>query len=423
MFMNNRSASAALQELAVNLIRAETLESIGDTVGRYCNAVFRARAAMMYVERKGSLQLASTWRSKELSTKRLAANAVQDTLKKGPAYRAFHTGAAVYKQRTAFWPMTGHDKTPVGVLALVLPNENQLSPALRHKLVHLAQILSTCVLRACKYHDALAARATAEDAIRQKEEFFSIVSHELRNPMMPILGWAVALSSGSLPADKQTLALDGIVRNVRALNALIDDLFDAASISSGKLRLNPTEIRIQDVAREVLAIIQPNAEARKLRISTDISGSIPPFIADSRRLRQALTNLLNNAVKFTPAGGSISLKISRRGGFAECIVSDTGKGIDRNFLPRIFERFSQEDHSLRNRSSGLGLGLSIVHEIIHLHGGSIRVRSDGTDRGSTFIVRLPLRRMRRHAGQRFTAPNKDFKSSELIRIVGRRTTL
>ena len=140
-----------------------------------------------------------------------------------------------------------------------------------------------------------------------------MISHELKNPMTPILNWAIALSSRSLAEDKESLAIESIIRNVRALNYLIDDLFDVARISSGKLRLEVAEMRIQDVVREALMATQQSAEKKKLRITTDISEAIPPFIADPRRVRQVLINLLNNAVKFTPGGGSIALRVARRG--------------------------------------------------------------------------------------------------------------
>src|SRR5262249_11720641 len=160
--------------------------------------------------------------------------------------------------------------------------------------------------------DAVAARAKAEKAIQSKDEFLSILSHELKNPMVPILGWAVALSSGSLPTDKQNFALEAIVRNIRALHYLIDDLFDAIRIDLGKFRVTPAEIRIQNVAGEALNVVQQNIEGKKLRMSTDISEAIPPFMADPRRLQQVIVNLLNNAVKFTPEGGSIALRIRNR---------------------------------------------------------------------------------------------------------------
>jgi len=247
-------------------------------------------------------------------------------------------------------------------------------------------------VRARAYDAAIAACVKAVNASHRKDEFITILSHELKNPMMPIMGWAVALSSGTLPLDKQTQALDGIVRNVKALNYLIEDLFDAARISSGKLRLQPAETRIQQVAREALATIQHTAEMKKLRISTDISEAVPPFIADSRRLQQVLINLLNNAVKFTPEGGSVSIKIRRRGDFVECIVADSGKGIERKFLPFVFDRFRQENRPSKLCAGGLGLGLGIVREIVALHRGSVKALSDGPDKGATFILRLPMRR-------------------------------
>src|SRR2546430_14551444 len=150
---------------------------------------------------------------------------------------------------------------------------------MRDDILRLEQTDSGCIVRARAYDEALDARARAEHAFQRKEEFLSVLSHELRNPMMPILGWAVALGSGTLPADRQNLAIEGIVRNVRALNYLIDDLFDAARISSGKLRLELVETRIQEVAREALTAIQHTAENKKLRISTDISEAIPPSFA------------------------------------------------------------------------------------------------------------------------------------------------
>jgi len=287
---------------------------------------------------------------------------------------------------------------------MILPRVEEFS-SMRENLVQLGQLVSGSIVRARAYDEALAARLQAENAIHNKDEFLSMLSHELKNPMIPILGWAVALSSGTLPADKQNLALEGIIRNIRALNYLVEDLFDAARIASGKLRLELAEVRIQDVAREALAAIQHTVEGKKLRISTDISEAIPPFMADSRRLQQIVMNLLNNAVKFTPAGGSIAVRIRRYNDNVECIVSDTGKGIERKFLPFIFDRFRQENRPSKVHTAGLGLGLSIVREIAQLHGGSIEAYSDGSDKGSTFILRLPLRRRRAASGRRVTTEN------------------
>jgi len=290
-----------------------------------------------------------------------------------------------------YLPISASGQPPVGVLALAVPHGEKDGFAVHDALARVAQVVSLFVVRTRAYDEAIAARSRAEDLIQSKDEFLSMLSHELKNPMIPILGWAVALSSGTLPADKQTLALEGIVRNIKSLNYLIEDIFDAARIATGKLHLQCVEVRIQDVAREALTAIQHTIENKKLRVSTDISEAISPFMADPQRLHQVLVNLLNNAIKFTPPGGAVGLQVRRRGNVAECVVSDTGKGIDRKFLPFVFDRFRQEARSAKGRTAGLGLGLAIVREIVTLHGGSIEARSDGPGKGTTFVMRLPIR--------------------------------
>ncbi len=402
----------SMHELVINLSRAQTVKSMAETVANYCGKAFRSPAGAIFVELNGDLEMISQWRSRAGPKKHLA----EEIVKNGPVARAFRTGKPIFCRTpgtsqssvsrylyrllrqcrsgsVTFLPIRMSPQQPVGVLGLILPHVEEFT-AIRDRLVRLGRILSGSIVRARAYDEALAARMQAENAIHSKDEFLSMLSHELKNPMMPILGWAVALSSGTLPADKQNVALEGIVRNVRALNYLVEDLFDAARITSGKLRLELGEIRIQDVAREALAAIQHGVESKKLRISTDISEAIPPFMADSHRLQQVLMNLLNNAVKFTPGGGTIALRVRRCNDNVECIVSDSGKGIERKFLPFVFERFRQEHRSSKVHAAGLGLGLAIVREIAELHGGSIEAWSEGSDRGSTFILRLPLRRRR-----------------------------
>ena len=408
-----KDGAISLHELVVSLSRAYTLRSVADIVGNYCRKAFGSPAGMIFVEHDGDLQMVSKWRSRHIPKKYLA----EEMIRKGPVASAFRTGKPIFwsrrrkapsnisrylrdllsqcrRRNVAFLPIRGSEQRPLGVLTIVLPAQDEVAPEARDEMLRLAQIASGCIVRARAYDEALDARARAEHAFQRKEEFFSVLSHELKNPMMPILGWAVALGSGTLPAEKQNLAIEGIIRNVRALNYLIDDLFDAARISSGKLRLELAEMRIQEVAREALSAIQHTAEGKKLRISTDISEAIPPFFADSRRVRQVLMNLLNNAVKFTPEGGSIALKIVRRGGVVQCTVSDTGKGIEPRFLPYVFDAYRQENRSTRSRSAGLGLGLAIVREIVILHGGTIKAHSSGADQGATFILRLPISRRR-----------------------------
>jgi len=403
--------SPLMRELVVNLSRAAHVRTMADMVGNYCRKAFDSPAGMLFAERDGALQIVSHWRPGDVPTKQL----IDEMIKKGPVARAFQTGVPVLWHRNritksnasrvllqllrrcrcrsvAFLPIGIPEQRPVGVLAIALPVEDGNARPVYNELLRLGQILSGCIIRARAYDEAVTARAKAEHAVQSKDEFLSVLSHELKNPMMPILGWAIALSSGTLPEEKQNLALDGIVRNIRALNYLIEDLFDAARIASGKLRLQLSEMRIQDVAREALTSIQPTVESKKLRISTDISEAIPPFTADARRLQQVLVNLLNNAVKFTPTGGSISLQVRKHADTVECVVSDTGKGIEREFLPFVFDRFRQGNRASKVPAPGLGLGLAIVREILELHGGSIKATSEGADKGATFVFRLPTRR-------------------------------
>ena len=399
----------SIAELAIQLGHAHTLQSMADIVGTHCSKAFRSPSGMIFIEREGDLQLVSQWCPYHIPRKRL----LEGIVKRGPVLRAFRAGEPVFwrverhsnigrywcgllrqcrGQSIVFLPIAAPKQRPVGVLVVVLPQVVEFAPVVYDDLVQLGEMLSGFILRARSFDEALAARISAESTIQSKDEFLSMLSHELKNPMMPILGWAVALSAGTLPADKQNLALEGIVRNIRALNYLVEDLFDAMRISSGKFRVELAETRIQDVARQALTAVQHAVESKKLRISTDISEAIPSFMADSHRLHQVLMNLLNNAVKFTPGGGSISLRVRRRNRNVEFIVSDTGKGIERKFLPFVFERFRQEKRPSKVHRAGLGLGLAIVREIVELHGGSIHAFSEGTDKGATFTVRLPMRK-------------------------------
>jgi signal transduction histidine kinase len=429
----SKDDSLVMHDVAVNLSGALRLGAVADIVANYCRKNLDSPAGMMFVERGGGLQTVSQWRTGQIRYNQFQ----EDLIRRGPVAQAFRTGQTVLWNRNrtpqtkvsrvlhhllgrwrcrsfAFLPLSAPDQPPNGVLAIVLRDPDRISVRVYDELFRLAQLISGCIARARAYDEAMAAREEAEHAVRSKDEFLSVLSHELKNPMMPIMGWAVALSSGTLPEDKQTLALEGIVRNIKALNYLIEDLFDTARITSGKLRLQLSEVRIQDIAREAMAAIQNAVETKKLRIATDISEAIPPFVADSRRLHQVLVNLLNNAVKFTPASGSIALQIRRRGHCVECVVEDNGKGIERDFLPFVFERFKQENRPSKTHTPGLGLGLAIVREIVELHGGSIAASSDGTDKGATFVLRLPLRR--RHA----RAALRPQPGTETQRVVGKK---
>jgi signal transduction histidine kinase len=408
--------ASSLQELIVHLGQAQTVAAVSQTLGDYCRKSFCSPAGLVFVEHGGELSTVYQWRARQVSNKYLAA----EMIRKGPAAQAFRSGRCMFWSQSAkcsvdterylrrllpgrhprslaFIPLSDGGSKRFGVVAMMLLHDDQMTRDLQHQILALGQIFAGYISRAKAYDDALAARAAAETENRRKEEFLSALSHELRNPLTPILGWALALNSGTLSPEKQSLAVEGIARNAKALSSLIEDLLDVARISSGKLRLNFGEARIQDLVRDALAAVQQAAENKKLRISTDISEAIPPLMADSRRIRQVLINLLNNAIKFTPSGGTIGFKVVRHGDTVECALSDTGRGILPEFLPFVFEPFRQENRLSKAKTAGLGLGLAIVRQIVELHDGTIKVHSRGRDQGATFVLRLPIRRHKHHS--------------------------
>ncbi len=234
------------------------------------------------------------------------------------------------------------------------------------------------------------ARLEAETANRLKDEFLSTLSHELRTPLTAIIGWTNLLMDGDVPLDDQPKALATIARNARFQAQLIDDLLDVSRIITGKLRLefNPCELR--PVIEAVVESFRPTAEAKAVRLDLYLEPDIALVYGDVARLRQVIWNLLSNAVKFTSKNGSVQVKLQRTESHVVIAVSDSGEGIKPDFLPHIFERFSQADGSTTREHGGLGLGLAIVRHMVELHGGTVRAESHGEGLGSTFIVSIPL---------------------------------
>ena len=246
--------------------------------------------------------------------------------------------------------------------------------------------------------ELIAARRAAEDASRAKDDFLAHVSHELRTPLTSITGWAHMLASGQLPPEAHDRAIEAILRNTRAQAKLVDDMLDFARITSGKLRIETLPLDVRAVMTAVLEAISPAAEARHIAIERDFDAELAPVLGDADRLQQVFSNIVANAVKFTPKGGRIAARVAAVNSSVEVSVADSGKGIAPDFLPFVFERFLQADDSAR-RAGGLGLGMSIARHLVELHGGTIRAESDGEGRGATFIVRLPVAakpNMRRH---------------------------
>ena len=235
-----------------------------------------------------------------------------------------------------------------------------------------------------------AARASAEEASRLKDQFLAMVSHELRTPLNAIVGWADMLRSGRLdPADRGRAA-EAIYGNSHRQARMIDELLDVARIRSGKLRLERSAVDLEQVVRAAVDVVQVAADAKGVRIDVMANPDIGVMCADAARLQQIAWNLLSNAVKFTPENGTVLVRLRKVSNIAEMIVSDSGAGIPAEFLPWVFEAFQQADASTTRPYGGLGLGLSIVKHLVEAHGGSVSVASAGEGQGATFTVRLPI---------------------------------
>jgi PAS domain S-box-containing protein len=242
-----------------------------------------------------------------------------------------------------------------------------------------------------RYEDEiLQAKKVAEEATRAKDEFLAIVSHELRTPLTAILGWARMMKTGKLDDETAARALDTIERNAESQNQLIEDLLDFSRIISGKIRLDVGEIELDSLAEAAIDVVRPAADAKGIRLQVVLDPRAGPVSGDPERLQQVLWNLLTNAVKFTPKGGRVQVRLARINSSVEITVSDTGQGISAEFLPYVFERFRQADNTMTKQHSGLGLGLAITKHIVELHGGTIRAVSPGEGLGASFILSLPI---------------------------------
>ncbi len=233
-------------------------------------------------------------------------------------------------------------------------------------------------------------RREAEAANRLKDEFIAIVSHELRTPLTSIIGYAIMLRESPSVGPEVADALEVIERNARAEARLVSDLLDLSSITTGKLRLNSQRVELAALVEAAVASARPAAQAKRIRLLTDLAHGPGAVTGDSERLQQVVSNLLSNAIKFTHEGGRIEVKLGYAGPSAEIRVSDTGQGISPDFLPYVFDRFRQGDGSTSRRHGGLGLGLALVRNLAELHGGAVRAESVGEGFGSTFTVELPL---------------------------------
>jgi PAS domain S-box-containing protein len=236
-----------------------------------------------------------------------------------------------------------------------------------------------------------AARVVAENQSRLKDEFLATVSHELRTPLNAIVGWAELLSQRDNNPQTVREGIAVIRRNAQSQARLIEDLLDMSRIISGNLRLDIQKVYPATFIEAAIEAVLPAASAKGVRIQKILDSLAGPVSGDASRLQQVVWNLLTNAIRFTPKGGKVEIRLEPVNSHLEITVTDTGEGISPEFLPFVFERFRQEDSSTTRKHPGLGLGLSIVKNLVEMHGGQVRARSAGQDQGATFIVSLPVR--------------------------------
>ena len=235
-----------------------------------------------------------------------------------------------------------------------------------------------------------AARVEAEQASRAKDEFLATLSHELRSPLSAILGWCAVLQHGRGAPAELSRALDVIERNARAQTRLVDELLDVTRMRTGALHLDLALVSLDQPVWSAVQAARPRADAKGVVLEYEPTAPPAMVMIDVDRMEQVVTNLLVNAIKFTPAGGRVVVGSHVDGTVAELIVADDGEGIDPGFLPHIFSPFRQADSSTARRHGGLGLGLAIVDNLVRLHGGSVRAASAGLGHGTRLTVRLPL---------------------------------
>jgi PAS domain S-box-containing protein len=308
-------------------------------------------------------------------------------------------------------PLTSRNGNNLGLIQLSDKYEGEFDAEDEAILVQLAQMASTAIDNARLYEES-------QRANRIKDEFLAVLSHELRSPLNPILGWSKLLQTHKIDAARTAQALSIIERNAKLQAGLIEDLLDVSRILRGKLSLQICPVDLTSTMQAAMETVRLAAQAKSIDLRFTIldfelgnnqqileysatyeqSNHLKPKIqnpkfqvmGDSNRLQQVIWNLLSNAVKFTPQGGQVDIRLEHFGSQAQIVVSDTGKGIPPEFLPYVFDHFRQADAATTRKFGGLGLGLAIVHHLVELHGGTVQAESPGEDQGATFTVRLPL---------------------------------
>jgi signal transduction histidine kinase/ActR/RegA family two-component response regulator len=279
-------------------------------------------------------------------------------------------------------PLTAANGDNMGTIQLADKVDGEFSDDDETVVVQLAQ-LASIALQNCVH-------AEAREANRLKDEFLATLSHELRSPLNAILGWTHLLRVSPFDEQRVLHGLEVIERNVAAQTKLIEDLLDVSRITSGKLRILAAPTALTRVVETAVDAVRPAAAAKQLKLDVSLDADVQQVSGDADRLHQVVSNLMSNALKFTPPEGQIQVTLRQSGSVAELVVRDTGEGIAPDFLPFVFERFRQADSSSQRAHGGLGIGLALVQQIVEAHGGVVTAESPGLKQGSTFVVRLPL---------------------------------
>ncbi|MEH2413704.1 AAA family ATPase [Nostoc sp.] len=277
----------------------------------------------------------------------------------------------------------------VGGISLGFAKLQLLSGEDQAFILAVAQQCAQAIARAHLYEAERTARSAAESANRIKDEFLAVLSHELRTPLNPILGWAKLMRTRKLDQATSDRAIETIERNAKLQTQLIEDLLDVSRILQGKLNLNFDQINLVSVIEAGIETVRLSAEAKSIQIQTIFESGVGEVLGDANRLQQVIWNILSNAIKFTPTGGEVKIKLEQVCSQVQICVTDTGKGIAPEFLPYVFDYFRQADGATTRNFGGLGLGLAIVRHLVELHGGTVQAESVGEGKGATFTVRLP----------------------------------
>ena len=287
-------------------------------------------------------------------------------------------------------PLIGRDQVAGAITFVITESTRQYDRTDLLFAEVVASQVAVAIEYARLYRAADGARRVAEAANHAKDDFLATLSHELRNPLNAILGWAGMLEGGQLSAEQSRRAIQIIVRNAHAQVRLVDDLLDMSTVTSGRMRLSVQAVDLREVIGASLETIGPAAEAKGIRLQSVLDSPGTPVSGDPARLQQVVWNLLSNAVKFTPKGGRVQVKLQQVRSHVEIIVSDSGEGIRADLLPYIFDRLRPGDTSSARVHGGLGIGLALVRHLVELHGGSVIADSPGEGQGATFVVKLPL---------------------------------